>query len=592
KMFNSTCCCALTGRRLQLIRAVMGHLFTLWMGTLLQLCHATIYTNDWAIKVRGDPESVKRIAEKYGFTNMGQVSVLKYRAYSLTKPSNNSPSCTEASGCQTGMNIAAAWRRGYTGKGVVVSVLDDGIEKEHPDLKPNYVSALGREALFRKGTLIISNLADHGTQCAGTVAASANNSLSDVTDIVEAVSLNFRPQYIDIYLASWGPDDDGATLEGPGPLARLALQTAVETGRHGRGSIFVWASGNGGKAGDHCSCDGYSSSIYTISVSSVGRRGVRPEHLEQCSSTLAAAYGGEETKRMITLRPQQGCSRTLSGTSLSSSLAAGVIALTLEANPLLTWRDVQHIIVRTSKAHHLIAPDWHFNGAGYKVSHLYGFGLLDAESMAKEAERWKQVPAQHECVEEEAIQIIHPGSVLTSAYETTGCSSAASRHVVYVEHVVIRVTITHSRRGDLSITLTSPAGTVSQLLAHRPLDNSTEGFQNWEFMTAHSWGEQAAGEWTLKITDTPSRKRDSSAELGILKMWSLVIYGTAEQPYHMRRRRVRSAEPSVDSDLTEGYDGESRCSSGFSDGNLRQVTNWDPFLDRVYLSPFFTHNIK
>uniref|UniRef100_A0A3B3TR18 Proprotein convertase subtilisin/kexin type 5a n=1 Tax=Poecilia latipinna TaxID=48699 RepID=A0A3B3TR18_9TELE len=597
----------------------MGHLFTLWMGTLLQLCHATIYTNDWAIKVRGDPESVKRIAEKYGFTNMGQVSVLKYRAYSLIQQLSASVLITRVAfqvewlqqqvvlkrvkrtsrrsrlcghdlvrrhlhppihqsafkhnmhfscGCQTGMNIAAAWRRGYTGKGVVVSVLDDGIEKEHPDLKPNYVSALGREALFRKGTLIISNLADHGTQCAGTVAASANNSLSDVTDIVEAVSLNFRPQYIDIYLASWGPDDDGATLEGPGPLARLALQTAVETGRHGRGSIFVWASGNGGKAGDHCSCDGYSSSIYTISVSSVGRRGVRPEHLEQCSSTLAAAYGGEETKRMITLRPQQGCSRTLSGTSLSSSLAAGVIALTLEANPLLTWRDVQHIIVRTSKAHHLIAPDWHFNGAGYKVSHLYGFGLLDAESMAKEAERWKQVPAQHECVEEEAIQIIHPGSVLTSAYETTGCSSAASRHVVYVEHVVIRVTITHSRRGDLSITLTSPAGTVSQLLAHRPLDNSTEGFQNWEFMTAHSWGEQAAGEWTLKITDTPSRKRDSSAELGILKMWSLVIYGTAEQPYHMRRRRVRSAEPSVDSDLTEGYDGpcDPECSDDGCDG--------------------------
>lgn len=65
----------------------------------------------------------------------------------------------ESKGCQSYMNIAAAWRRGYTGKGVVVSVLDDGIEKEHPDLKPNYVSALGWDALLRKGTLIISNLA-------------------------------------------------------------------------------------------------------------------------------------------------------------------------------------------------------------------------------------------------------------------------------------------------------------------------------------------------------------------------------------------------------------------------------------------------
>lgn len=66
-----------------------------------------------------------------------------------------------------------------------------------------------------------------------------------------------------------------------------------------------------------------------------------------------------------------------------------------------------------------------------------------------------------------SYRIIHPGSVLTSAYETTGCSSEGPRHVVYVEHVVVRITIIHSHRGDLSITLMSPAGTVSQLLAHR-----------------------------------------------------------------------------------------------------------------------------
>lgn len=58
------------------------------------------------------------------------------------------------------MNIAGAWRRGYTGKGVVVSVLDDGIEGEHPDLKPNYVSTPGRDALRGKGTSIIGNLAE------------------------------------------------------------------------------------------------------------------------------------------------------------------------------------------------------------------------------------------------------------------------------------------------------------------------------------------------------------------------------------------------------------------------------------------------
>lgn len=53
----------------------------------------------------------------------------------------------------------------------------------------------------------------------------------DVTDIVEAQSLSFRPQHIDIYLASWGPEDDGATLEGPGPLTRLAFQNGIKTVR-------------------------------------------------------------------------------------------------------------------------------------------------------------------------------------------------------------------------------------------------------------------------------------------------------------------------------------------------------------------------
>ncbi|TNN76601.1 Proprotein convertase subtilisin/kexin type 5 [Liparis tanakae] len=296
----------------------------------------------------------------------------------------------------------------------------------------------------------------------------------DVTDIVEAQSLSFRPQHIDIYLAGWGPEDDGASLEGPGPLARLALHNGIKTGRQGRGSVFVWASGFGGRRGDHCSCDGYGGSVYTVSIG-----GGAPDYLERCSSTLATAYAGGEAgetvnavegvrcPRQVT---QQSCSRAASDTSLASSVAAGVIALTLEANPLLTWRDVQHIIVRTSKSHHLLAPDWSVNGAGFKVSHLYGFGLLDAESMVKEAERWRPVPAQHRCVEEAPIQrsrTIHPGSPLTSVFVTTGCSGEPRRRVVYVEHVVVRVAVAHGRRGDLSITLASPSGTVSQLLANR-----------------------------------------------------------------------------------------------------------------------------
>ncbi|KAJ8304124.1 hypothetical protein KUTeg_017707 [Tegillarca granosa] len=87
----------------------------------------------------------------------------------------------------------------------------------------------------------------HGTRCAGVVAAVANNNEcaigvafnasiggirmldGDVTDAVEAESLSFRQDYIDIYSASWGPTDNGRTVDGPGPLTWKAFENAINT---------------------------------------------------------------------------------------------------------------------------------------------------------------------------------------------------------------------------------------------------------------------------------------------------------------------------------------------------------------------------
>lgn len=49
--------------------------------------------------------------------------------------------------CRSEMNVQAAWKRGYTGKNVVVTILDDGIERNHPDLAANYVSWPGMECV-------------------------------------------------------------------------------------------------------------------------------------------------------------------------------------------------------------------------------------------------------------------------------------------------------------------------------------------------------------------------------------------------------------------------------------------------------------
>lgn len=47
---------------------------------------------------------------------------------------------------QRDLNVKEAWAQGYTGRGIVVSILDDGIEKNHPDLAGNYVRRQGGES--------------------------------------------------------------------------------------------------------------------------------------------------------------------------------------------------------------------------------------------------------------------------------------------------------------------------------------------------------------------------------------------------------------------------------------------------------------
>ena len=49
----------------------------------------------------------------------------------------------------------------------------------------------------------------------------------NITDEVEATSLSHNPQHIDIYSSSWGPDDNGATVDGPRTMAKLALKNGA-----------------------------------------------------------------------------------------------------------------------------------------------------------------------------------------------------------------------------------------------------------------------------------------------------------------------------------------------------------------------------
>lgn len=214
----------------------------------------------------------------------------------------------------------------------------------------------------------IQNENRHGTRCAGEVAAAKNNNVcipgiaynaniggirmldGDVTDVVEMKSVSHQPQVVDIYSSSWGPDDDGKTVDGPGKLTKQAFVDGVNSGRNGKGSVFVWASGNGGRYHDSCSCDGYCNSIYTITVSSTTETEKIPWYSEHCSSILTSTYssGTRPERSIVTVDLRKTCTLTHTGTSASAPIAAGIIALVLEANPNLTWRDLQHLTVKSS----------------------------------------------------------------------------------------------------------------------------------------------------------------------------------------------------------------------------------------------------
>ncbi|XP_048733997.2 furin-like protease kpc-1 isoform X6 [Ostrea edulis] len=460
------------------------------------------------------------------------------------------------------MNVKSAWEQGVTGKKVVVTILDDGIEKDHPDLEDNYDPDASYDVNSHdedpQPHYDYTNENRHGTRCAGEVAAKAHNMIcgvgvaynariggvrmldGDVTDSVEAQSLSLRNNHIDIYSASWGPDDDGRTVDGPATLARKAFYDGITKGRGGLGSIFVWASGNGGRDGDSCNCDGYTNTIYTLSISSATEFGNIPWYSEACSSTLATTYssgsGGE--RQIVTTDLRKTCTVNHTGTSASAPLAAGICALALESNPSLTWRDMQHIVVMTARKANLEASDWTTNGVGRLVSHSFGFGLMDAGAMVRLSRNWTTVPPQRICEirsQERNKQIPMNGKMVVSMY-TDGCKGTKN-YVKYLEHVQARITLTAAKRGEIEIYLTSPRNTKSTLLARRERDVSREGFNNWAFMTTHNWGEEAEGTWLLQI--------ENGASSSELKEWKLTIYGTDKHPQSQNISRPVYSKQSI-----------------------------------------------
>lgn len=156
----------------------------------------------------------------------------------------------------------------------------------------------------------------HGTRCAGQIAAVKNNVCGvgiaydskvagirilsgPITDIDEAAALNYAFQNTSIYSCSWGPPDDGRSMEGPSYLIKKAVVNGIQNGRDGKGSIFVFASGNGAAHGDQCNFDGYTNSIYSVTVAAVDYKGLHPYYSEACAANMVVAYSSGSGNHIV-----------------------------------------------------------------------------------------------------------------------------------------------------------------------------------------------------------------------------------------------------------------------------------------------------
>lgn len=115
-------------------------------------------------------------------------------------------------------------------------------------------------------------------------------SLVGTSDAEEADALGHMQHDIHIYSNSWGPPDDGYSFGGPGTLVTQTFDIGSMQGRNGKGSIYVWVSGNGGRVYDSCAADGYANSIYTIAIGSADQSGSQAFYDESCTAKMAVTY--------------------------------------------------------------------------------------------------------------------------------------------------------------------------------------------------------------------------------------------------------------------------------------------------------------
>ncbi|KAF8163396.1 peptidase S8/S53 domain-containing protein [Crassisporium funariophilum] len=451
------------------------------------------------------------------------------------------------------MNVTGVWDMGFKGKGVISSLVDDGLEYESEDLSANFDADDSYDFNDHEKLPTPKNSDDHhGTRCAGQIAAEKNNVCGigiayeskvagvrilsgPISDVDEAAALNYGFQNVSIYSCSWGPPDNGQSMEGPNYLIQKAVVNGINNGRGGKGSIFVFASGNGAQYGDQCNFDGYTNSIYSVTVSAVDYKGLHPYYSESCAANMIVAYSSGSGRHIVTTdKGKNACASSHGGTSAAAPNAVGVFALALEARPDLTWRDVQHLCVQTARVINTEDPDWEKTAHGRLYSYKYGFGVLDGYAYVKAAQAWTLVKPQARMIPK-TIQLNNGTFGQDEKYsggQFIGSEGIESKLTITkdlllqnnfesLEHINVKVWIDHTNRGDVEVEIVSPKGIRSVLGGNRKGDRDTGGYPGWTFMSVKHWGEDPVGDWTIKVKDQNEDERN-----GTFLGWNMIFWGS------------------------------------------------------------------
>jgi len=280
-----------------------------------------------------------------------------------------------------------------------------------------------------------------------------------------------------------------------------AIEKGAREGRDGKGIIYVYASGNQRFLGGNTNFE--VPARYVIFVGAVGKDGQHARYSTPGASILLTAPAGDydDSDTQTAAKAGGQCQQTGPGTSYSSPIVSGVVALMLEVNPDLTWRDVQGIMAVTSQpVTHLEFddPTQTTNGAGLIHSNLYGFGIVDAMAAVTAAETWT-LYEKEEVVTAKLMDLKLSIGDDPSDAVMSSLTIGSEGFTLLVENVEVDLYLNHLSRGHLQITLTSPDGTVSELTPGSIPENGQNN--PWWLRTVRSWGEVPVGIWTLSIVD-------------------------------------------------------------------------------------------